>query len=263
MAFGKAIFGGSGQEQHSRQLWPLLHRIPGLAAGIMYAVPPFGYNYLSPAPPLLATPFITAATGNDNGQRFPFPFPSHSVSASNPDNSINWANFVRSPPTRSSIAAIALPYLSNYMLSIQRQLRRSPADRQLRRQPGSPRACAGLRQPRQRRALPQPRQRRLRPLRRRQHLHHRIRPNRQRNPRGTKRSTVIVAWHENYGENTADKSIANSNYNALETTLRYNRGGSQFLLSYTYAKSIDQGSNLGEQLNPSMPARAAPSPPGT
>jgi hypothetical protein len=53
-----------------------------------------------------------------------------------------------------------------------------------------------------------------------------------------------------YGENTADKSVANSNYNALETTLRYDGHGSQFLLSYTYSKSIDQGSNLGEQLDP-------------
>jgi hypothetical protein len=31
--------------------------------------------------------------------------------------------------------------------------------------------------------------------------------------------------------------------------LRYQRSGSQFLLSYAYAKSIDQGSNIGEQLN--------------
>jgi hypothetical protein len=59
-----------------------------------------------------------------------------------------------------------------------------------------------------------------------------------------------------YGENTADKSIANSNYNALETTLRYQRHGSQLLLSYTYAKSIDQGSNIGEQLNPINPRQS-------
>jgi hypothetical protein len=57
----------------------------------------------------------------------------------------------------------------------------------------------------------------------------------------------------NYGENTADKSMANSNYNALEITLRYEEHGSQFLLSYTYSKSIDQGSNLGEQIDPIDP----------
>jgi hypothetical protein len=63
----------------------------------------------------------------------------------------------------------------------------------------------------------------------------------------------LVGTGENYGENTADRSLANSNYNALETTLRYQFGGSQFLLSYAYAKSIDQGSNLGEQIDPLNP----------
>lgn len=62
-----------------------------------------------------------------------------------------------------------------------------------------------------------------------------------------------VGQGRDYGENTADKSVANSNYNALETTLRYEEHGSQFLLSYTYSKSIDQGSNLGEQLDPIDP----------
>jgi hypothetical protein len=36
----------------------------------------------------------------------------------------------------------------------------------------------------------------------------------------------------------------------------YQHNGSQFLLSYTYAKSIDQGSNLGEQLNPIDPRQS-------
>ena len=53
-----------------------------------------------------------------------------------------------------------------------------------------------------------------------------------------------------YGENTLDSSVAKSNYNALETTLRYQSHGSSLLLSYAYAKSIDEASNLGEQLNP-------------
>jgi len=50
--------------------------------------------------------------------------------------------------------------------------------------------------------------------------------------------------------------VANSNFNALQTTLRYQHGGSQFLLSYEYAKSIDQGSNIGEQLNPFDPRQS-------
>jgi hypothetical protein len=50
--------------------------------------------------------------------------------------------------------------------------------------------------------------------------------------------------------------VANSNYNALESTLRYQHNGSQLLLSYTYAKSIDQGSNIGEQLDPINPKQS-------
>ena len=50
--------------------------------------------------------------------------------------------------------------------------------------------------------------------------------------------------------------MANSNYNAFETTLRYQHNGSQFLLSYAYAKSIDQGSNLGEQIDPLNPRQS-------
>jgi hypothetical protein len=59
-----------------------------------------------------------------------------------------------------------------------------------------------------------------------------------------------VGLGPNYGEDTAQRTIANSNFNALETNLRYVGKRSDFLLGYTYSKSIDQGSNLGEQLNP-------------
>ena len=74
--------------------------------------------------------------------------------------------------------------------------------------------------------------------------------------RGGQNGGPLVGSGENYGENTADQSAANSNYNALESTFCYQRGGSQFLLSYAYAKSIDQGSNIGEQLNPVNPRQS-------
>jgi hypothetical protein len=46
-------------------------------------------------------------------------------------------------------------------------------------------------------------------------------------------------------------TIGNSNYNALETTLRITAGKrATVLLAYTYSKSIDQASNIGEQINP-------------
>jgi hypothetical protein len=48
----------------------------------------------------------------------------------------------------------------------------------------------------------------------------------------------------------AQRTIENSSYNGLETNLRYVGKRSDFLLGYTYSKSIDLGSNLGEQLDP-------------
>jgi hypothetical protein len=48
-----------------------------------------------------------------------------------------------------------------------------------------------------------------------------------------------VGLGPDYGENTAQQSIGNSNFNALEANLRYVGGRSQFLLGYTYSKSID------------------------
>ncbi len=239
---GKTIFGGSGKSSIRASYGLFYTAFPGLAAGIMYAVPPFGYNYLSAGPPLLATPFMSAATGTDNGQRFPFPFPSHNVSASNPDNSIHWANFTPIAADPFFNHRNRVPYLNNYMLSFQRQLTGaalltvSYVGNQGHRElalvsvnPGNPSLCLNL-------------------------------ASVGCGPFGedstyttasgqTYRGTR-VGQGSNYGENTSDSSIANSNYNALETTLRYHRHASQFLLSYTYAKSIDQGSSLGEQLNP-------------
>jgi hypothetical protein len=54
----------------------------------------------------------------------------------------------------------------------------------------------------------------------------------------------------NYGTVTAQKAIANANYNAFEANLRYVGKRSDFLLGYTYSKSIDEGTNLGEQIHP-------------
>jgi hypothetical protein len=70
----EALFGGDGKSSIRASYGIFYTEFPGLAAGVMYGVPPFGYNYLSPAPPLLATPFITAATGSTTGSGSRFPF---------------------------------------------------------------------------------------------------------------------------------------------------------------------------------------------
>jgi hypothetical protein len=245
---GRAIFGSGGKGSIRASYGLFYTEFPGLLAGIMYSVPPFGYNYLSPGPPLLDTPFLTAASGFNNGQRFPFPFPPHNISRTHPDRSINWANFAPLAADPFFDHHNRAPYIDNYMLSIQRQITSNmlltfsyvgnqghhvlavvPVN------PGNPALCL---------SIPG-----CGPFGEDTTY---AAPNAQ-TIRGTRTGQTggpLVGEGENYGENTADRSVASSNFNALETTLRYQHGGSQFLVSYAFAKSIDQGSNIGEQLNP-------------
>jgi hypothetical protein len=245
-SFLSKILGTNGQSSIRASYGLFYTAFQGLSAGIMYAVPPFGFNYLSPAPPLLATPFVTAATGFDNGQRFPFPFPSHNVSVSNPDHSVNWNNFVPLAADPFFYYRNRVPYVSSYMFSIQRQitshalLTASYVGNQghhipalVSANPGNPALCLSLAG--------------CGPF---------GEDSTYSDSSGKTVQGTRVGQGPEYGENTADKSVANSNYNALETSLRYQHHGSQLLLSYTYAKSIDQGSNLGEQLNPIDPRQS-------
>jgi hypothetical protein len=242
----RAIFGNSGQSSIRASYGLFFTAFQGLAAGIMYAVPPFGFNYLSPGPPLFATPFTTAATGFNNGQRFPFPFPSHSVSASNPDTSVDWANFLPLAADPFFYYRNRVPYTDSYMLSIQRQVTRdtlltmSYVGNQghhilalVSVNPGDPALCLSLNG--------------CGPF---------GEDSTYTNDAGQTVQGTRIGQGPNYGENTADKSVANSNYNALETALRYRHRGTQFLLSYAYAKSIDEGSNIGEQLSPIDPRQS-------
>ena len=52
---------------------------------------------------------------------------------------------------------------------------------------------------------------------------------------------------------TAQSTIGNSNYNALEINFRYSGKRATAPVGYTYSKSIDHASNLGEQINPLNP----------
>jgi hypothetical protein len=52
---------------------------------------------------------------------------------------------------------------------------------------------------------------------------------------------------------TYQKTIANSNYNALQLSLRRSSGPLEFMVGYTYSKSLDQSSSLAEAVNPLDP----------
>ena len=58
----------------------------------------------------------------------------------------------------------------------------------------------------------------------------------------------------NFGSDTLETTIGNSNYNSLQVTLRHSSGPLQLLAAYTFGKSLDQSSNLGEEINPLNPS---------
>ncbi|HVO96426.1 MAG TPA: TonB-dependent receptor [Bryobacteraceae bacterium] len=204
---------------------------PGLNAGIMYGVPPFGLTYLSPAPPLFATPFTTAASGTQNTNPYPFAFPPHGVSQSNPYTGFNWASVLPVGGDPYFYYRNSVPYTESYMFSIERQffssarLTLSYAGNQghhlvvlVPANPGNPQAC-----------LAQP----------------------GCGPFGEDSYHTREGLGADYGSVTAQKSIGNSNYNALEANFRLALGNrATALFAYTYSKSIDDASNLGEQINP-------------
>jgi len=222
----------------------------GLSAGIMYGVPPYGYNYLSPAPPLFATPFITAADGTDNGQRFPQQFPTLNASPANPVTNIDFSPFlpVNADPyfgTRNQT-----PYSANFMVSVQRELRSNVVATAsyvgtrghhmlvlVPTNPGDPALCLSVSEASQ------------------------VAPGSATcGPFGengvytTASGQVINSTRTilgpNYGSVTEQRASGYSRYNGLELNVRYSRGPATLQAGYTYSKTVDVSSNLGEQVNP-------------
>jgi hypothetical protein len=232
----------------------------GLSAGIMYGVPPYGYNYLSPAPPVFSTPFITAADGSNNGQRFPQQFPPLNASPSNPVTNIDWQQFLPVNADPFFGTQNKTPYSANFMFSVQRELMPnmvvtasyvgSRGHNMLVLQqanPGDPALCLSVSRPDQ------------------------VAPG---SPTcgpfaengvftradGTVINGTRTTLGPDYGSVTKQTSIGYSRYNGMELNFRYTHGPFNVLSGYTYSKSVDVSSNLGEQINPfNVAATEAPS----
>ena len=226
----------------------------GLSAGIMSSNPPYGFTYTSAAPPLFDTPFRTAATGQSVGQRFPLPAVAYGASPSNPNDSVNWTQFEPLVGIPAVDPNDTVPYAENYMLSIERQLPSNTvfeisyvgtqSHHQLVLQeanPGDPQLCLSLSQPSD------------------------VAPGSATCGPFNESSTFTTAsgkviqgtrtvFGPSFGSVELQKTIANANYNALQLDLRHDSGPLEFLLGYTYSKSIDQSAGLPEPVNPIDPS---------
>jgi hypothetical protein len=232
----------------------------GLSAGIMYGVPPYGYNYLSPAPPLFAQPFITAADGTNNGQRFPLAPPPLNASADHPVSSIDWSRYLPVNADPYFGTKNRTPYSDNFMVSLQRELAANMVVSASyvgtrghhmlvlsQTNPGNPGLCLSVSQPEQV-AAGSPT----------------CGPFAENGVFTTASGQTINSTRTtlgpNYGSVTEQTSIGYSRYNAIELNVRYARGPASVLAGYTYSRSFDVSSNLGEQVNPfDVSASEAPS----
>jgi hypothetical protein len=224
------IFGSSGTTSVRAGYGMFYTAFEGLSAGIMSANPPYGYDYDSSTigPPLFATPFVAAATGQSIGQPFPSPIPAYGASASNPNTTVDWSKYDPITGVPSFFRGNVSPYTESYTLSLQRQVASNTllsigyianqAHHLLVLQsanPGNPQLCL-------------------------------ITPG-----CGPFSETGVRGpFSSQFDAVTYQKTIGNSHYNALEVNLRHGSGPLEFMVGYTYSKSIDQSSDLAEPVYP-------------
>ena len=249
-AFLKKIFGESGKTSIRAGYGIFDTAFEGLSAGIMYAVPPYGYNYVSPAPPLFSDPFITAASGAANQQPYPITFPKFGASPSNPNTSVDWGPLLPVSADPAFSKDNRVPYAEQYNFSLQHQLGSnmlfgvsyvgSQAHRLLVVQetnPGNAALCLSVSQPSQ--VMPGSAT---------------CGPFAENGVFVTRSGTVINGTRgplgPSFGSDTYQRTIGDSSYNALEVNFRRTSSHTEFLVGYTYSKSIDLASNLGEEVNP-------------
>src|SRR5208337_3762265 len=90
---GLAWTPGSGKTSVRASYGVFYTAIEALTIGIMSGNAPNGTTYTSLAAPLFATPFITAASGQNVGQYFPVQLAPLNTTASHPDSSLDWSQF--------------------------------------------------------------------------------------------------------------------------------------------------------------------------
>jgi hypothetical protein len=206
-----------------------------------FSAAPYGYHYISPAPPLFSTPFITRSSGLNNGQRFP-------LAPATSNSNINWAQFEPIAGIRSPLVNSPSPYTEHVDLSFQRELQANTmftityvgtfghhlilnADNN----PGNPALCLSLSQSSE------------------------VMPGTDTCKRGGENKVyypvsggVVNGTRTPFGNsfkgNGVQLDVGNSSYHALEATLRHTSGRLAVLLSYTYGKAMDEGSGFGEQV---------------
>lgn len=248
------IFGTSGSTSIRAGFGNFYTAIEALSISTLAANAPYGTTYSSPAPPLFATPFVTASNGQNFGQPFPYTFAPLNSTRSHPDSTFDWSNFVPISGIPGYDIHNRVPYTQEWMLSIERQAgpntvfnasyvgTSSHHQRVLvESNPGNPALCLSLSQPSQ--VAPGSAT---------------CGPNGESNvfvtPSGQTVNGTRGPLGPNFGSNALQTTTGHANYNSLQLSARHTSGRLEFFGAYTFSKSLDQSSNLGEEVNPFNPS---------
>jgi len=257
------LFGGPGRTSIRLGAGLYYTSVEDLSQFLEVGDPPYGLYYGSASPPLLEAPYIDRATGSSVGQRFPFPFPSLSVSPQHPDTTFPWAQVEPLSYDWSFDNRNKLPYSEHYEFSLQRQLgtntviTTSYVGNQGHRlvsavesNPANPALCLSVMN---NTPAGQPT----------------CGPFSETPPFQVTPQAVGIStpWVLNSGQvvksvrpfgplvdtNPYVSTVANSRYNSLQVSLSHNTGSLSLLAGYTFSKCMDNASGLQDSTNPFNP----------
>ena len=216
--------------------------------------PPFNVYYGSPVQPNLDSPFTDRFSGASEGVRFPVPLPPSNVSVAHPDP-IDFTQFEQISGSYGIYPTNGLPMLQNYELSIQHSF--GPATiftlsyvgtsgrhqmTSIEANPGNQALCAFLSDP----ANVAPGTATCGPFGEDQEY---IKKD------GTAvEGTRSVFGSLALGSNPWMKAAAGSSYHSLQSSVEHRDKYENFLLAYTWSKSIDNSSDAFDSTNPYNPS---------
>lgn len=115
------LTGGPGKTSIRAGAGRFFTAIEGLTVAYPTGNPPYGLTYVSPEPPQFAQPFVGALTGTQYVQQFPVNVPPYNVSPTNPFTT-NWSRYVPLNGAISYFYKNRTPYAMTANVTIERQI---------------------------------------------------------------------------------------------------------------------------------------------
>jgi hypothetical protein len=244
------ILGGPGKTSVRAGYGMFYSVVPGASLAYNLPQPPYGLSYTSPAPSLFDQPYRTASDGSFAGNPYPFATPPLNTTKSNPDPNQSFDAFLPINGATGPNPNNTFPYNEQYFFSVERELRPgtvlnvsyvgSQAHHLLLTysvNPGNPALCLALSSPQS----VAPGSATCGPF----------------GESGTYTSASGVVYNGTrgpfgaaLGNDDFEGAFGNSSYNSLQVSVRHTTKDLTLQLGYTYSKSIDEASALGDTADP-------------